>query len=353
MIHFFLTFSDDVSDTPFVHALKDQNIEHKIFSGSVLLRYRHRFWLLLVGLPKLILFGLVSAWQSLVISQPVPDAVVLGSHLEALVFAIIRWIFGRKTRIYLLGFIFTRRRNPFVEQLRRLYFNHLFKLVNGILCYSIHEVNRYNNIFQSAQGKFAFVPYGLHIDGYEQTTEFRDPAKSYALSAGRSGRDYPTLFKVFSESGYPLHVICDTESALKKCIPFSNITVLRQCYDDSYLLELRQAGMVIIPLAVDDISAGQMVLIQAMAYQKPIIATRTSTIEEYLTHDLNALLVPPNNSEILREAVDCLRKDTQFAARLANNAYTAFKNKHCMKVLVDNIVRTILSMETAYWSKNH
>lgn len=345
MIHFFLTFSNDASDSPFAHALRDMGVEHRIFSGEVLLRYRHRVWLLLIGLPKLGLFALRSAWQSMGKSRPPPDAVVLGSHLEALVFAIMRRLFRRKTRIYLLGFIFTQRNNPLIERLRHLYFGRLFALVDGILCHSSLEVKRYEDIFPHARGKFVFVPYGLHIHGYEETTTFQDPAKSHALSAGRSGRDYPILFQVFADSGYPLHVVCDAEKALKNCMPAQNITVLRGCYDDSYSQELRQAGMVIVPLAVDDISAGQMVLIQAMAYRKPIIATHTPTIEEYLTHEENALLVPPGDAIALRTAVDRLRNDAKLAARLADNAFTTFKDRHCMRVFVENIVRTVSSMQ--------
>ena len=84
MIHFFLTFSDDASDSPFAHALRDLKVDHRIISAKVLLRYRRRIWLILVGLPRLMFVALRAAWQSLVTMRPVPDAVVVNSHFEVL-----------------------------------------------------------------------------------------------------------------------------------------------------------------------------------------------------------------------------------------------------------------------------
>jgi glycosyltransferase involved in cell wall biosynthesis len=341
MIHFFPTFSKDAANSPFAHALQNLGVEHKIFAGEVLLRYRHRIWLILIGLPKLGFFAIRSAWKSLVISNPKPEAVVVGSHLEALVFSAARCVLRRKTRIYLLGFILTRRKNALFDRVRRYYFEHLFATLNGILCHSSIECKRYDALFPRARGRFVFVPVGVHITGYEERSKFVDPAESYALSAGRSGRDYATLCLTFRDTGYPLHIVCDAESALANCTAAENIKMLKRCYDSCYKSELRNAGMVVIPIGVTDISAGQMVLIQAMAYRKPLIVTRTPTVEEYLTHELNALLIPPGDKEALRVAVDRLRNDKQLAARLTENGFVHYEEHHSMNAFVKHIVNAV------------
>ena len=136
MIHFFLTMSSDGSNSPFAHALRELQIPHRIFSGKVLLRYRWRVWLLVVGLPRLATFAMRSAWRSLVRAKPAPEAVVVGSHIEALVFALASRLLRRHTRVVLIGFIFTRRENRWLDAARRAYFDRLFSTIDAVLCHS-------------------------------------------------------------------------------------------------------------------------------------------------------------------------------------------------------------------------
>ena len=49
-----------------------------------------------------------------------------------------------------------------------------------------------------------------------------------------------------------------------------------------------------------------MVLIQAMAYCRPVIITRTATTEEYVEHGINAYLVPLGDAHALRDAIRLL-----------------------------------------------
>ncbi len=345
MIHFFLTFGKDAADSPFGHALRDLKVEHCIFSDRISLRYHYRIWLLLVGWPKLGLFALKSAWRSLVQSSPRPDAVVVGSHMEALIFALARrMLLRRKPRIYLLGFIYTRRENILLDRLRRIYFHSIFSLIDGIICFSELEITRYKMLFPGAQELFKYIPYGLYIHGYEEnTTRCGNPIDpdAHVFSAGRSGRDYQTLFEVFNRIDHPLHVICDSEAALAGCINTPNITVLRNCYDDCYVEELRHASIVVIPLAVENISAGQMVLVQAMAYCKPMVVTQTPTIEDYLIDGTNALLIPRDDSVAMQRAIERLLSDKELAARLAKNALHTYETKHCMRAFVGNIIDAV------------
>ena len=337
MIHFFLTFSNNAADSPFGHALVEMGVAHRVISRQVLLRYTRRSWLLLVGLPTLLWKALSGARESLGGPGPAPDAIVVNSHFEVVAFALMRMLLRRKARIYLLGFIFTSRPQAWLDRLRRSYLSGVFGLVHGVICYSTLEQKRYARIFSKAGHKFVHIPYGLHIHGYEQQADaFPHPASAPALSAGRSGRDYRTLFSAFAANGQPLRVACDWAQALVGCAAAPNITVLTDCYDDAYTNELREAGMVVVPLWVADISAGQMVAIQAMAYHKPIILTRTPTIEEYLHHEREALLVPPGDAAALTAAVERLHQDPALARRLADTAYRAYVERHSMRACVQN-----------------
>jgi glycosyltransferase involved in cell wall biosynthesis len=146
------------------------------------------------------------------------------------------------------------------------------------------------------------------------------------------------LFSAFAANGHPLRVVCDWDKVLTDCVSAPNIKVLRNCYDDAFSQELKAAGMVVVPLWASDISAGQMVALQAMAFRKPIVVTRTPTIEEYLHHEKEALLVPPGDAAALSAAVDRLRQDPEFARCLADTAYHAYVDRHSMRDFVRYIV---------------
>lgn len=293
-------------------------------------------------------FALNSAVRSLLISKSYPDTVVVGSHIEALVFGLFRALLLRKKPdIVLLGFILTARQNSLINKMRHVYFGFVFSIVDKAICHSTLEVERYTRLFsnsRAARAKFVFIPYGLHISGREvqvQTEKALLGKRPYILTAGRSGRDYATLFKAIEAFDIDLHVVCDSDKALAGLTIPSNVSVLRECYDGAYVNELRNSLFVVIPLGVNDISAGQMVLIQAMAFAKPTIITRTATVEEYVTEGEQSLLVSQGSVSELRSAINKLLIDRELTNRLASNAIATFESNFSMKAYVCHLVNSV------------
>jgi glycosyltransferase involved in cell wall biosynthesis len=61
-------------------------------------------------------------------------------------------------------------------------------------------------------------------------------------------------------------------------------------------------------------------LFEAMAAGRPLVASDLPSIGEVLTHDVNALLVPPNDPKALASAIRRLSTDRELRARLAQQA---------------------------------
>lgn len=300
---------------------------------------------MLLGWPKVTWFAIKSAIRSLILSEPYPDTIVIGSHIEALVFGLFRAVLFRKQPdIVLLGFILTNRPNIIINTLRGLYFRIVFSIVDKVICHSSLEVDRYKKLFPHSRAEFFYIPYGLHIWGREKVGS---PAMSgiakcpYILAAGRSGRDYATLFEAIAPLPIALHVVCDSDAALAGMNIPENVLLLRNCYDEEYVNELRSALFVVIPLKVNDISAGQMVLIQAMAFSKPTIITRTPTVEEYVTDGRQSLLVSQGSAMELRAAIERLLSDKTLVEQLAANAKADFEAKFCMKAYVKHLIECV------------
>jgi glycosyltransferase involved in cell wall biosynthesis len=341
MLHFFPTFSRRAADTPFGQALRDLNLPHRIFAGEVRSRYRRRAYLFLACIPKLALFALSSAVASLLLARPVPNAVVLGSDVEVVIFALARILFHRsRVKIVLSSFIFTSRSKGYVNTLRRRYFAAVLGLTDLAIVHSQLELERYRRIFPERQ--FAFVPWGTNIEIRQQLfaeAEQRQEAPlTYIVTAGRSGRDYTTLFAAATDLPTELRVICDSLDVLGKAPRPTTCRVLGNCYGNDYVRQLFDAAVVVVPLAVEDISAGQMVMIQAMGLGKAVVVTRTPTICDYVQDGEDALLVEPGDAAGLRAAIQRLLDDPVLRHRLGCNAMARYDRSYSTKGHLRRIV---------------
>ena len=63
-----------------------------------------------------------------------------------------------------------------------------------------------------------------------------------------------------------------------------------------------------------------MVLLEAMAAGKPVVATRVGDIPNVVEHGVSALIVPPADPEALADAVETLLLDAALRDRLGSNA---------------------------------
>lgn len=347
MIHFFTKFGSNPQDTPFGRALAASGARYRLFGASVPMHYASRLELLFVRLPGLARTALRWARQSLLGAHPYPYAVVVGSDIEVLAFALVRLLRLRPRRpsIVYLGFIYTARRNPTQEALRRAYYRFVLRFVACAICHSTLETERYAALFPG-RVRFAFVPWGTDLAWRAELLRAgrRSAAECahYIVAAGKSGRDYPTLFRAMADVPLDLHVICDygvpIEAVPKVC---ARIEILGNCYDKDYLRQLFEARFVVIPLRVEDISAGQMVLIQSMLLGKPVIITETPTILEYVQPEQDAVLVKQGDVAGLRAAILRLCEEDGLCDRLGAAAMASYERRFTTEAYIANVLSVV------------
>lgn len=333
MIHFFPAWSRDADNTPFGDALRQIGKPYRIFGANLSFRYRSRLKLVFVYLPLLALFAVRSAFTSMAFSRPGPNAVVLGSDIQVLVFAAVRLLLRRRNACIVLGsFIFTTRSRPWVNWVRLAYYRLVLQCTDIAIVHSRLEVDRYRALFSGLATVFAFVPFAMDMPARERlfaeaALQSNTPDR-VVVSAGRSGRDYVTLFEAVAGMDVRLRVICDYDGALPSAPHPANVTVLTDIYGELYLSELLAADVVVVPLAAYDILVGQMVLIQAMDLGRAVVVTDTPTIRDYVTNGHDALLVPPGNPAAMRDAVQQLLGDAGLRRLLGRNAQATFDRNH-------------------------
>lgn len=347
MIHFFLTFSKDAADSPFGRRLVEMGVQNKIIAGEVRHRFRHRLWMVFIGRPQTAWFAICAAVRSIVLESPEPRVVVVWTHIEALIVSLVRWLFRRPSvRIVLVGFILTRREGGLQNALRSFYFRRVFSVVDMAVVHSRVEAARYAALYNGRKTRFVFIPWGSHIDGLDalmQASSSDDTAD--VLCAGRSGRDYVTLYRALAGTPCRVKIVCDLAESMNGCEPADNIQVLDKCYGAAYFHELAGARCVVIPLGVADISAGQMVLLQAMQMGKAVVMTRTTTTVDYATDGYDALLVDAADAHALRAAVERVLADARLRAALGANAKESFAEKFTVPGMVTSLVNEIRVMD--------
>jgi len=79
---------------------------------------------------------------------------------------------------------------------------------------------------------------------------------------------------------------------------------------------------VAIPLLPAERSTGQVVLFEAMAMGKPVVATRAVGTSDYIRDNENGLLVNPGDPAGLAAAIHRLIQDPALAARLGSTAHS-------------------------------
>jgi glycosyltransferase involved in cell wall biosynthesis len=327
VIHFFPIFSRAAAETEFGAALRRIGVPHRIFAGEVRFNYRSRLELLLVCIPRLALFALGAAVRSLFLARPFPDSVVLGSDVEVVVFALLRALRLRRARIVLGSFIYTTRAASWQNRLRQAFFGFVLARTDLVVVHSRLEAERYARIFARSHAHFVFVPWGTTIDARARLTNGATAlpgAGRLIVSAGKSSRDYPTLIAAIAGTDVKARIICDCFPDEALLAPAPNVTLHRDCHGEDYLRELANAALVVVPLKTTEISAGQMVMIQAMGLGKAIIVSDIPTIRDYVTEGQDAILVPPGNAPALREAITRLLSDPTERERLGQNASTKF-----------------------------
>jgi glycosyltransferase involved in cell wall biosynthesis len=85
-----------------------------------------------------------------------------------------------------------------------------------------------------------------------------------------------------------------------------------------------------------------LVLIEALAAGRPVIASDTGATAELIEHGCSGLLVPPDNAHALGEAMDRIRRNSELAAGLsaAGRERATGRNWDKLVKLYENLIQS-------------
>ena len=208
--------------------------------------------------------------------------------------------------------------------------------VKKIIVYSKAEKDHYSEIFKVPGDKFSCQLLG-HKDNTAEVPS-AEPEK-YFLAAGRSNRDYDFLLKAWEKRNEALHIVCDNLDAKET----DAVKILKDCYGQDFLRELARCYAVIIPLRDTHVSSGQLVLIKAMMYGKPVIVTENDTIRDYIEHGVNGLIIEKSESALFK-AIEQV-KEKEVYQKLSFTARQSYEEKFDLYAMGRSVGRLIANKE--------
>ena len=98
---------------------------------------------------------------------------------------------------------------------------------------------------------------------------------------------------------------------------------------EDLLGEYRRAGALCMPCRVlpSDRDGIPNVLVEAMAAGAPVVATAVSGIPELVEHEVNGLLIEPDDPQALADALLRLHDDPELTRRLTDNARATVRER--------------------------
>lgn len=184
------------------------------------------------------------------------------------------------------------------------------KEFSGIVCLSNIQKKFLAGQFSFLKDKIHTVPLGVDVTYHKPVYDGRG---NYILSAGRdNGRDYKTVAEVARRMPErEFHIVCSRRNLVGISGIPQNVKIHIDITSEKLYKKYREAHALLMITHSDNYEdgsdcSGQTVLLEAMANGIPIIATRREYIAEYVTDEMEALLVSPYNSQEVIEKIKML-----------------------------------------------
>lgn len=270
--------------------------------------------------------------------------IIAWQQFLGLIFAFYCKVFKVKIfpKLYIMTFIY----KPKKGLVGKIYFKFIESTLNSkyiekVICFSKYEIQYYSNLFNVQVEKFDYCIYGIdsEINSFSNKDIVRDTTNNkYFLSVGRSNRDYEFLINSLENSKYNIVILCDELKNLKK----NNIEIYNNIFGENYLSYLKKCTAVVITLKDENISSGQLVFLKAMELGKPVIITKSNTINEYIIDGYNGLIINKDKNSLL-EAMSKLLTNSKYYNEISNNALDYYKERFSFDSFVKSIANIIIN----------
>lgn len=201
----------------------------------------------------------------------------------------------------------------------------------GILTNSSAEVDAIAERFRMPRSKLAYVP--MHTNILEP--RMCESREGFILSAGFTHRDYDCLVRAAKDIPAPILIVCGEGQPLPSPLP-DNVKVRRNCARKEYLDLLQRCAFVVLPLKPISRATGQVVLLEAMALGKAVIASRVAGVTDHIRDGKTGLLCAPGDASALAARCRELLSEPERAIALGREALADILQLNTVEIHAEN-----------------
>jgi glycosyltransferase involved in cell wall biosynthesis len=237
------------------------------------------------------------------------------------------------------------------------YFEKLFsKIPDVLVAVGTRQAKAIKNTYKITDDRLQVIYNGVHEAAAQQSNEYQKPEGGPTL--------FGSLSTLIEQKGLP--VLVNAVELLQKRHPErSKFIVAGDGYMLDELLQLckeknltdiieftgwvRDANTNLLPkldifVQSSKWEAMSVVILEAMSAGKPIVATDVGENSVVIEHNVSGIIVPPNDAELLADAMERVLVDSKLRETLGKNARQRFSDKFTVQQMADNYMRLFDSL---------
>lgn len=271
------------------------------------------------------------------------DIIISWNYVIGAFVAFFCKIFGIKRTILSLNMI-SHEKGLFNKLVRKIVYNTAFKYPNFyITVNSVDLISKYSTEFEIKESHFFVLPDP--VMNYYETAPYSE-GNGTVFCGGEAMRDWKTLFKAaILLPGIPFIAIARKKNFDTTLSIPSNVTLLFDKDFDFFYNQLKESSIVAMPLSTTA-PAGLIVMIRAAMLSKPIIITSTSSTRNYITHNLNGILIEMGDEVSFAREISILLSDSKLREEMCRKMSEEIK-----KFSLDNYVIKLKNIITPFYQK--
>lgn len=247
-------------------------------------------------------------------------------------FLMLRAMFGTPGECFILEFIRRRPLRVIKKFLYPIWFNFMVKPAirrshSKMQVMTYWERKYYADMFGVEEDRFFHIPYPMLRSESLQKPNSKKSG-GYVMSSGRVACDWETLIDAVKDlpeyQVIIVHSKKDTNIIGQIRLP-RNIKLFCEIPKSEHNRLLENAACYVITLHETTGSTGQVRLSNAIQLGIPVIATRNSGLEEFLTNSETAIIVPPADPVTLRKEIQRVMENPDLQKSLAEKAFQDHK----------------------------
>jgi glycosyltransferase involved in cell wall biosynthesis len=266
--------------------------------------------------------------------------VILANRRSSLLLGLLYRIYKPK-KVKLIGYeiIFNFKdnlRNRAVIKLWKV----AIKKIDKLVVQTSSERKYLADIFSTSDKKFETIPFYTENASYIGPTE-----DGYIFAAGRMERDFVTLLQALEQNKLPAVIVAD--QALREVLEplkSAKVSIHYNIPKKQYLELLQKARLVVVPLFKGAAARGQVVILEAMKYGKPVLSAEVPGTIDYIEHGETGLLAEPENTAQMRSLLEQYFPNFKALVELGQKGFEHQRKLFSPQVFHQNYINTILNL---------